>query len=181
MIKSILLVLLLSFTARAEYAIEFASNQTMMEWKGISHALYKFDLKTIGLVYFKNNFGARIAYGKARITLPEKGAAIDGLKIELKKSIDIELLYRYRLHQNTSIHFGIGYYMDNMPITSTKSDFRKNDWDRGMGWSITIDQKISKRLSLQLTTRKRASVGKSNSDALGSSHNSIGVSIRYMF
>ena len=183
MYKYLLIILLFSFTVNAETAIEFASNQTQMKWKGVSHAQYDYNLKTLGVVYYDEDFGVRVAYGKARPTLPRNGAAIPHLIIELKHSIDVELLYRHNIYGDTYGHCGVGYYFDNFPITSTISDYTKDDWDNALGWFIGLDHKMTSRSSIQATFRHRAAVGaaQSHSGALGSSHNSAGISIRYIF
>ena len=185
MIKIILVLLLITSSAHAELALEVAQNKTQMEWKGASQAKYDYKLNTLGLVWFDNDsgFGARFAYGKGRKTLPQPGAAIPNLVIELKHSIDVEVLYRHILYGSTYAYYGLGYYFDNLPIEKLNSDYYKDDWDSGVGYMAGLEHRMNSYLSIQANIRKRASVGaaKSNSGALGSSHNSIGVSIRYIF
>lgn len=192
MIKLLLLIITtISFQSTAEFSVEFAKNFTEMEWKGASHAKYNYNLKTFGVVWYSDelkdsegsSIGIRAAYGRARPTLPQNGAALPKLIIELKHSADLELLYRHKLYGKTFSYWGIGYYWDNLPITKVDSDFYKDDWDNGFGWAAGLEHRMTKHSSVQATFRRRNVIGASqrHNGALGSSHNSIGVSIRYIF
>lgn len=176
-----LLIALLSFSTQAEVSFELAHNKTQMQWLGISHAKYNYNLKTIGFVWFDDDVGVRVSYGRGKNTLPNDGAAHKRFMVELKHAIDFEVLYRYELYDSIYVVTGLGYYMDNLPVTSNTDDYYHNDWDRGWGYSLGFDYKLNPHLSIQATYRVRADVGaaKDDSGALGSTHKSIGISFRY--
>ena len=178
-----IVTVLFSYSAHAEFALEFANNKTSMEWKGASHAVYNYNLKTIGLIYFHNEIGVRLAYGRGRATLPDPGAVIPHLIMELKSAVDLELLYRHNLYGDTFAYWSVGYYWDHLPLTSTESDFYKDDWDNGVGVSIGLEHRMTKHLSVVANYKIRNIIGpaKSHSGALGSSHTSMGIGIKYIF
>jgi len=184
-IMKVLLLLLLSFNLPAlEYSLEFSQQKTTMEWKGISHAKYDYNLKTLGaVVYHDSGFGVRTSYGRGRATLPRQGAAIPHLVIELKSAVDLELLYRHTLYDKTSVYWAVGHYWDHLPITSTTGDYSKDDWDNGWGGSVGIEHRMSKHLSAFANYRVRGVVGSSSkhNGALGSSHTSYGVGFKVIW
>lgn len=176
---------MLSFNSQAlEYSLELAQNQTTMEWKGVTHAKYIYRLKTIGaVVYHDSGFGVRVAYGKGRATLPQPGAVLTDLIIELKSAIDLELLYRHKLYGSTYAYWSAGYFWDHLPITSNKNDYYKDDHDNGVGASIGLEHKMNKYSSVFANYRVRNIIGPSgkHNGALGSSHTGFGVGIRFTF
>lgn len=180
-----LFAMLFSFNAFAlEYSLELAQSKTTMEWKGASHAKYDYRLKTIGLVvYHDSGFGLRTSYGKGRATLPQQGAVIPHLIIELKSAIDLEVLYRHNLYGETYAYWSAGYFWDHLPITSNKSDYYKDDHDNGVGASIGVEHKMTKWSSVFANYRVRNIIGPSgkHNGALGSSHAGYGVGIRFTF
>jgi opacity protein-like surface antigen len=181
--RALLLILISLKAASNEYQLELAQNQTTMEWLGVSHAAYNYKLKTLGLIYYHdNNYGIRISYGSARATLPESGAAHPDLVIKLKHAVDFELLHRHEILKDFYLIAGVGHFADNFPIRKDGVEI-KNDWDRGLGYSLGLQHKLSDRLSIQYTYRERPDVGPSrlNNGALGSRHKSLGVSISYTF
>ena len=181
----ILLIALFSVnTSALEYSLELAQGQTTMEWKGASHANYVYRLKTIGaVIYHDSGFGVRASYGRGRATLPQNGAAMPHLIIELKHAIDFEILYRHKLYGETYAYWGAGYFWDHLPITSTKSDFYKDDHDNGVGASIGIEHKMTKWSSVFANYRVRNIIGPNakHNGALGSSHTGYGVGIKFTF
>lgn len=182
----IIIALLFSSIAKAdfEYSVEYASNFTTMEWKGVSHAKYDFKLKTLGfVVYHDSGFGVRTSYGRGAATLPRNGAALPSLIIELKSAVDLEVLYRHKLYGNTYAYWGVGYYWDHLPITQKGTDYYKDDWDNDLGWTVGLEHKMTDYLSVQAKYQRRSLVGASwkHNGGLGSKHDSFGVSIRYTF
>lgn len=180
-----LLLLLLSFNSYAlEYALEISQSKTTMEWKGISNAKYNYNLKTLGaVIYHESGFGIRASYGRGRATLPQPGAALPDLIIELKSAVDLELLYRHTLYGNTMAYWGVGYFWDHLPITSNNSEYYKDDWDNGIGGSIGIEHRMNKHMSAFAAYRIRNIIGPSwkHNGALGSSHTSFGVGFKFIW
>ncbi len=181
----LLLITLFSFnTSALEYSLEIAQSHTTMEWKGVSHAKYNYRLKTIGaVIYHESGFGVRTSYGKGRATLPQPGAAIPHLIIELKHAIDLEVLYRHNLYGETYAYWSAGYFWDHLPVTSNISDYYKDDHDNGVGASIGIEHKMNKYMSVFANYRVRNIIGPNakHNGALGSSHTGYGVGIKFTF
>lgn len=170
--------------AYIEFGVEYSKHRTQMEWKGISHAKYDFNLKSLGVVaYHDSGFGVRTAYGRARETLPQQGAAHPKIIIELKTAVDLEFLYRHTLYGKTMMYWGVGYYWDNLPITEVGTDYFKDDWDNGWGWTVGFEHKMHKHLSATFNIKRRSVVGPSwrHNGALGSTHNSIGIGLKAVF
>lgn len=178
-------ILFISFAVNSlEYGVEYSKHKTQMEWKGVSHAKYDFNLKSLGLiVYHESGFGVRAAYGRARSTLPQQGAAHPDLIIHLDTAVDLEVLYRHTLYGKTMAYWGVGYYWDHLPISSNISEYTHDDWDNGWGWTIGLEHRMHKYLSATFNIKRRSVVGPSwkHNGALGSTHNSIGLGLKVVF
>ena len=180
-----LLLLLLSFNLSAlEYAVEISQSKTTMEWKGVSHAKYNYNLKTFGgVIYHDSGFGVRASYGKGRATLPQQGAVHDDLIIELESAIDLELLYRHTLYGDTMAYREVGYFCYHLPCISSTSAYTKDDHDNGVGGSFGLEHRMSKHTSAFVNYRVRNIIGPSgrHNGSLGSSHTSYGVGFKFIF
>lgn len=168
-----------------EWSAEYSHTKTSMKWKGASAADYRFNLSTIGVVYYNdNNIGVRAAYGKGDSALPEKGAMLPDIEVKLKYSYELELLYRYELIDDLYIYGGVSYFYQSLPIALKSDNYYAKDIDKGAGWSAGFSYKIYDNLYLDSFYRFYNRIGESpnsTTGALGSTHDGYGLAVRVVF
>lgn len=185
MMRYLLSVVLLCITFNAQstdYYVEYQKVSTTMSWHGASHADYQFKLYTVAIVaQHESGFGLRVGYGQGDETYPDEGAFDPSLSIDLKESVELELLYTHRLVDKIDWFVGAGYYWHKLPIYEA-GDLIKADEDNDKGFVVGINYNVSKKLSFQFQYRHYSSIAPNKDKGSGGSdHTGIGFSIRWRF
>ena len=171
------------------YKVGVSQSKLQYEWYGASAATFEFDLTVVrlGAEYeFNDSHSIEARYGYGFDMGDNAQVDITGQEytISFSNYHEFEVLYRYNISDSLNAYAGLGYYLQETPISWNESSYHYDE-DNDDGFFVGAEYYVTDSLAVDLFIKQTSKIGdgkgKSTTKALGSTIRQVGFGVTYRF